>query len=755
MSKPSKGTNSSQKVSVENKTCSAVNANSVGSNGFNKCSICTKLEGGDINHAIYKCSKFSTPHQKLDKLKSLNGCTKCGSLNHCTEKCTFRFRRKCYHCSGWHFSFLCIKAPTSQPKKDNLPPAKGANAVPAAEQANVASGLVVFPNIASDSVLPTFTFSISGHDNLLRGLKDSGSQSTFVSKKLYDLHRFETINDNISLSITGFNGTKSYKSKVVKVPIRIRDSSFSVSAMVVPDIDIKLNLPLLGTVVEAFQNKGYCFGDALLTKSTQEIGNIEVLLGSDAAHCILGKDVMFGETKPSIFIESYAGIMLAGNIKNFVDNLSYLPSSSDLVYSMKPSASSINSSVNVMTHSFLCFDFIFPSLDEIHDLDYEGLKTECNFSVLNNKGKLIESKLQEATDQILESECRKFINYDETVYEDETMGLNKKLIDFALKNISRDNDGRVKVPLLWNGKVTHLLSKNENLAKVILKSNLKRLKSKPDYLLLMDQTIKDQISAGIVEPIHNLDQYKSEHPEYSFLPHMGIFKPERETTKCRVVFLSNLKEADANKKLSLSHNHCMHPGPTLNQKLSSAFLHLRFDKMLLTYDLKKAFNMLSLSEEDQSKLLFFWLRNVQKGDFSIVAYRNVRLSFGLRCSPFLLMIALYYILVLDPSENRDMAHLKQLMYALIHMDNGAITSNDSDVLEWSYSKLTEIFAPYGFDVQQLITNDSVLQDKIDEERSVETPTTTKLFGLIWDRVEDEIYTRPINLIWMPIRKGQS
>ena len=287
--------------------------------------------------------------------------------------------------------------------------------------------------------------------------------------------------------------------------------------------------------------------------------------------------------------------------------------------------------------------------------------------------------------------------------------MNNKLIDFALKNISRDNDGRRKVPLLWNGKVSHLLSKNENFAKVILKPNLKRLKSNPGYSFLMDQTIKDQISAGIIKPVHNLDQYKAEHPEYSFLPHMGIFKPERETTKCRVVFLSNLKEADAIRKLSLSHNQCMHPGPTLNQKLSSAFLHLRFDKMLLTYDLKKAFNMLSLSEADQSKLLFFWFRNVQRGDFSIVAYRNVRLSFGLRCSPFLLMIALYYILVLEPSENRDMAHLKQLMYALLYMDNGAITSSDSDFLEWSYSKLTEIFAPYGFDVQQLITNDSVLQ----------------------------------------------
>lgn len=152
---------------------------------------------------------------------------------------------------------------------------------------------------------------------------------------------------------------------------------------------------------------------------------------------------------------------------------------------------------------------------------------------------------------------------------------------------------------------------------------------------------------------------------------MGIFKPDRETTKCRVVFLSNLNEVEPGKRMRISHNQCMNPGPTLNQTLSSAYFHLRFDEKLLTYDLKNAFNMLSLKEGDQAKLLFLWYRNVRKGDFTVVAYRNVQLSFGLRCSSFLLMIS--------------------LMYALLYMDNGAISSNNTQNLEGVYSKLSEIF----------------------------------------------------------------
>ena len=95
----------------------------------------------------------------------------------------------------------------------------------------------------------------------------------------------------------------------------------------------------------------------------------------------------------------------------------------------------------------------------------------------------------------------------------------------------------------------------------------------------------------------------------------------------------------------------MYAGPNLNQKLYSAFIHLRFDEKLLVFDLRKAFNILALNENDQDRLLFFWYKNVNKGDFSLVTFKNVRLSFGFRCSPFLLVISLYYILVIQSSND--------------------------------------------------------------------------------------------------------
>ena len=91
--------------------------------------------------------------------------------------------------------------------------------------------------------------------------------------------------------------------------------------------------------------------------------------------------------------------------------------------------------------------------------------------------------------------------------------MHDKLIEFTLGKISRYESGRILVPLLWNGKVSHFLDKNEHLSKLILKANFKKLK-RNGYLQLVDDTIKEQASLGIISKIENLDSYLAKHPEY-------------------------------------------------------------------------------------------------------------------------------------------------------------------------------------------------------------------------------------------------
>ena len=250
---------------------------------------------------------------------------------------------------------------------------------------------------------------------------------------------------------------------------------------------------------------------------------------------------------------------------------------------------------------------------------------------------------------------------------------------------------------------------NFKLAKQVLESNKNKL-IKNGNLELVHNSIKELVENKFVERIVDLDSYLAEYPNYSFLAHMPVIKLDRETTKCRVVYLSNLSEKNSNSR-SISHNQAMWSGPCLNQKLSTSLMLLRFDLKLLCFDLKKAFLQIELSELDQSKLLFFWFKNPLNGDFSLQAYKNVRLSFGLRCSPAILMVALYKMLILDSCmDSPELSELKQLIYSLSYMDNCAVTANHSDYLLWSFNNLNSIFNPYRFELQQFCSNDSKVEE---------------------------------------------
>ena len=125
------------------------------------------------------------------------------------------------------------------------------------------------------------------------------------------------------------------------------------------------------------------------------------------------------------------------------------------------------------------------------------------------------------------------------------------------------------------------------------------------------------------------------------------------------------------------------------------------------------------------------------------AYRNLRLSSGLRCSPTILRTALYKILILDVDENdeEDLVKLKQLIYSLIYMDNGAITSNSTDEIIWMYNQLSSIFSPNRFELQQFCSNDREVEERIrgdrgEELNEVKGMDNVELFGLLWNKSED-------------------
>ena len=305
--------------------------------------------------------------------------------------------------------------------------------------------------------------------------------------------------------------------------------------------------------------------------------------------------------------------------------------------------------------------------------------------------------------------------------------------------------GRITVALPWNSRVSHLLSTNYNLAHQILKTTLSKLGKDEKKLILYDSVISEQYKSGIVYRIDDVVTFRDQHPECSFLAHKGVFKMDKDTTKCRVVYLSTLAEKNRETGLAVNHNMALLSGPSLNSKIIEAFRWLRFDNYLLIFDICKAFLQISLSETDSNRLMFLWVRDVKCKDYSVVAYRCRRLPFGLRPSPFILMVVLWKILVLDtPLDDCD-RELKLQIYNNIYMDNGSITSDSLEQLHLCYDKVIEIFGKYQFKLQQFWTNCSSLQCRVDKDYGCSASESVSVFGHRWDRVEDTIYPDKIIL----------
>ena len=163
--------------------------------------------------------------------------------------------------------------------------------------------------------------------------------------------------------------------------------------------------------------------------------------------------------------------------------------------------------------------------------------------------------------------------------------------------------------------------------------------------------------------------------------------------------------------------------------MSTTLMQLRFGRKILSFDIVKAFNQIELNDIDQKRLCFLWYKNVSRDNFEMVGYISQRLMFGLRCSPAILMLALYIILIIEQSSDSGVNHIKKMIWDLVYMDNASISFDTTEEMLAAYASLSKIFSPYKFELQQFITNDPVVQTVIDEDLGVTTGHTNKLLGL--------------------------
>ena len=227
-------------------------------------------------------------------------------------------------------------------------------------------------------------------------------------------------------------------------------------AIAIRSINMNLALPGISEVAQAFREKGYELADKTLHLCGDKIEDIKLLLGNDNVHLVPQSDVLFGDNStvpPSVYLDSPLGVMLVGDIERYKQNLALLPerektfSEFSCSYSSSPTFQGEGSSeTGKYTYS-----------------DYEklDLPAQVNISVLNDNCQIVDSELEKAAEEILSSQAKDILNYDNVEYNEEFVEENDTLVKFALQNSSRDSDRRLVIPSFGMARLLICLAKTK------------------------------------------------------------------------------------------------------------------------------------------------------------------------------------------------------------------------------------------------------------------------------------------------------
>ncbi|XP_060570805.1 uncharacterized protein LOC132729079 [Ruditapes philippinarum] len=287
------------------------------------------------------------------------------------------------------------------------------------------------------------------------------------------------------------------------------------------------------------------------------------------------------------------------------------------------------------------------------------------------------------------------------------------------------DNGMYQVTWPWKEE-TPELPENRELALARLKSNIARMKNKPEVLKKYNEVIQDQLSKGVIEKIDRSSMSDLVH----YIPHHAVITPHKSTTKLRVVYDASAKSDRNNKSL----NECLYRGPVMIRDLCGLLMRFRHHQVALVSDIEKAFLQIGLQQDQRDVTRFLWIKDIERPIVSsdnVQEFRFCRVPFGIISSPFLLGATLESHL---ETYNNNIA---DKIKGDIYVDNVITGTNTWEEAYDLYKTSKRIFANASMNLREWASNSSQLNEMIpttDQTKSI----SIKVLGHTWDTKNDTL-----------------
>ena len=637
---------------------------------YDQCRYCNERHWSD------ECPKYATLEERKKLLK--DSCFKCLKSGHMSKEC--KKGKKCVYCGEVNVHHRSLypqkfKAKTSGAHFTGEFSAMpgGASAIDVQEESVlISSGEMVLMQTAKTEVKNPLT----ANSDVIRILLDSGSQRTYITEKLAEqLQLSKDKEEEIKLVTFGSEKPKTIKTVQTRISLKLKNGQY---------LDIGANIvPVISGTVQRNAMK-FCSSENIQhlvssldladsIPSESEASSVELLIGNDYYLDILLSQKI--EVQPGLYLlASKLGWILTGRTSepySKVNETSMLT----LTYGNNLTESEVFTNV----------DCVIPRKPDLED----------------------------------------FWNVEAIGVHDNPDSTNDEIAKQQFKETVKFEEGRYQVTWPWKDDNPDL-PENRELALGRLRSNVSRMKNKPELINSYDTIIQDQLAKGVIEQV---DGTRADGPKH-YLPHHAVINPLKPTTKLRIVYDASAKARKENKSL----NECLYRGPVLLNDLCGLLLRFRLHNIAIVADIEKAFLQIGLQPSQRDVTRFLWIKDtneVKLDSGNIQEYRFCRVPFGVISSPFLLGATIESHL--ESYDSKTALKLKDDIY----VDN-LITGTDNieDAIHL-YREAKTIFKEASMNLREWTSNSSQVNQFIERD-DIAICESVKVLGHTWTVENDTL-----------------
>ena len=302
---------------------------------------------------------------------------------------------------------------------------------------------------------------------------------------------------------------------------------------------------------------------------------------------------------------------------------------------------------------------------------------------------------------------------------------NKAAQHIAEKSLTYE-DGRYSVGIPWKSDGTNLPD-NMDMAFKRLENTEKRLLKSPEAYQNIIVTYQDK------EYIRKVSQEDPTRHSGWFLPHFPVLRPDKSTTKTRIVF-------DASAKYEgISLNDVIHQVPKLQNNLVDILTRFRREPVGLMCDISEMYLQIRLSANDRPYHRFLW-RNLDQNKPPDIFEFN-RVVFGVNSSPFM---AQYVAQHHARQFQNQYPKATEIILRSTYMENSMDSFPDEATCIQVYRELSELWELAGMHPHKWLSNSSEVLKVIPQGDCVSNVDLdkgniplVKTLGVIWDPKIDQ------------------